>query len=91
MKAIKKWVCVLLLCVSVLVALPAVRADAAGASNVAEIGYWAQPTTSIDKGDPVQTGDSADLYQYFVLLSLSTFSLFLLLLLDRRKEKEENN
>lgn len=91
MKAIKKWVCMLLLCVSVLVALPAVRADAAGASNAVEIGYWAQPTTTIDKGDPVQTGDSADLYQYFVLLSLSTFSLFLLLVLDRRKEKEENN
>lgn len=91
MKAIKKWVFVLMLCVSVLVTVPAVRADASGGSNTVEIGYWAQPTTSIDKGDQVPTGDSADLYQYFVLLSLSTFSLFLLLLLDRRKEKEENN
>lgn len=89
MKAIKRLVCALLLCVSVLAALPTVQADAAGASNTVEIGYWAQPT--IDKGDPVQTGDSADLYQYFVLLSLSTFSLFLLLILNRRKEKEENN
>lgn len=91
MKAIKKWGCILMLCVCVLVTLPTVRADAAGEPNTVEIGYWAQPATSIDKGDPVQTGDSANLYQYFVLLSLSTCSLFLLLLLTRRKEKEETN
>lgn len=91
MKAIKKWGCILMLCVSLLVTFPVVRADAAGASSTVEIGYWAQPATSIDKGDAVQTGDSANLYQYFVLLSLSTLSLFCLLFLYKKREKEGNN
>lgn len=91
MKAIKKWGCILMLCMSLLVTFPVVRADAAEASTTVEIGFWVQPATSIEKGDSVQTGDSANLHQYFVLLSLSTLSLFCLLFLYKKREKEETN
>lgn len=81
----------LAVCLSLLCVVPTNQAYASDASNVVEIGYWAQPHTTIEKGEAVQTGDRADLSQYFLLLSLSTFSLFLVLLFYRKKEREENN
>lgn len=87
MKAARKWILMLVLCVSMVFTFPAVQAFA---SNSVEVGYWAEPSVTIEKGDSVQTGDTADLYPYFVLLSLSTFSLFLVLVLGEKKEREEN-
>lgn len=87
MKSVKKWVLMLVLCVSMVFTFSAVQASA---SNTVEVGYWAEPSVTIDKGDPVQTGDTTDLYPYFVVLSLSTFSLFFVLVLWRKQEREEN-
>lgn len=87
MRSVKKWILMLVLCVSMVFTFSAVQASA---SNSVEVGYWAQPSVTIEKGESVQTGDSADLYPYFALLSLSTFSLFLVLAFQKKKEREEN-
>lgn len=86
MKTVKRKLFAMILCLSMVFGCPLTQIYA---SNTTEVGYWAESSITIDKGEPVKTGDSTDLYDCFLLLSLSTLSLFLILLVKNEKDKAE--
>lgn len=86
MKRVKRKLFAMILCLSMVFGCPLTQIYA---SITTDVGYWAESSITIDKGEPVKTGDNTDLYDCFLLLSLSTLSLFLILLVKNQKDKEE--